>query len=491
MSQVMTISRAARLVGVPRGALQKKIKAGELRSFDGMVTTEDLLATYPSIQFKEDLVFEHIMQIKDEAFARRVRERVLPDKEVLAARLYEQSRELANLRIHLQRYHAVIVQAQGRLHEMGDNQDTAAQPDIKRLMQWMDQQLEEVLDTQAPDALTVMDDYLRVVSAHVVLRPSDHEFFVDGADTLLEAALRSGIALNYGCSSGNCGLCKARIISGQVKKVRHHDYVLSEAEKNMGYALMCSHTAISDLVVEALEALLPGDIPQQEIQARVKVMEPLTDKVRRLHLQTPRTNRLRFMAGQSVTLSVGDGSVAADYAVASCPCDDRNLEFHIRDLPGNKFAQHVFQHLKNGETVTVHGPFGEFFLHDDSPRPPLFIACNNGFAPIKSLIEHAMALDTLDVIPLYWLATFATGHYQSNLCRSWADALDNFNYTELVADSLDADSIYQALQVLAKDCPDLSGYDVYFAGAEGFVACVHNWLTMNKVPAAQQISIVA
>ena len=488
MPQVLTISRAARLVGVPRGALQKKIKAGELRSFDGLVTTEDLLASYPSIQFKEDLVFEHMMQIKDEAFAKRVRERVLPDKEILAARLYEQSRELANLRIHLQRYHSVIVRAQARLHDLDES--AMPHPAIASLTQWLDRQLEEVSDTQAPDALTVMDDYLRVVSAHVVLRPSGHEFFVDGADTVLEAALRSGIALNYGCSGGNCGLCKARVISGQVKKVRHHDYVLSEAEKTMGYALMCSHTAVSDLVVEALEALLPGDIPQQEIQARVKVIEPLTDKVRRLHLQTPRTNRLRFMAGQSATLSVG-GNVAAEYAVASCPCDDRNLEFHIRDMPGNEFARHVFNGLKSGDTVTVHGPFGEFVLHDDSPRTPLFIACNNGFAPIKSLIEHAMALDTIDAMHLYWLATFQTGHYQSNLCRSWADALDNFNYTELAAASLDVDSIQQALQPLEKDYPDLSEYDVYIAGAEGFVSCVRNWLALKGVPAVQLISVIA
>jgi len=64
-----------------------------------------------------------------------------------------------------------------------------------------------------------MDDMLRLMSAHVVVRPSSHEF-VDGADTILDVALRSGLALNYGCSNGNCGLCKARVVSGQVQKVR-------------------------------------------------------------------------------------------------------------------------------------------------------------------------------------------------------------------------------------------------------------------------------
>ncbi len=490
MSQVLTISRAARLIGVPRGALQNKIKAGELQSYDGLVATEDLLAAYPQIKFKEDLVYEHIMQIKDEAFAKRVRERVLPDKEVLAERLYEQSRELASLRVHLQRYHAIVVRSQARLHELGAEANVNIDPVIENLSNWLDRQLEEVLDTQAPDTLTVMNEYLRVVSAHVVLRPSQHDFFVDGADTILEAALRSGIALNYGCSNGNCGLCKARVISGQIKKVRNHDYVLSEVEKTMGYALMCSHTAVSDLVLEALEARTPEDIPNQEIQARVKVIEPLTDKIRRLLLQTPRTNRLRFMAGQSAMLSVGE-DMGVEYALASCPCDDRNLEFHIRDLPDSEFSQRVFHALKNGDTVTVQGPIGKAVMNEESHRPLIFIAGNTGFAPIKSLIEHALALDTAEGMHLFWLATVAAGHYQSNFCRSLADALDNFGYTELSAESLDIENINYALQQVDEKFPDLSGYDVYFAGAEGFVSSVRHWLVQKGVPEEQMISIVA
>ena len=489
MSQLLTLSRASRLIGVTRGALQKRIKNGELNSFDGLVSTADLVAAYPDIQFEEDLVLERIAQIKDEAFAKRVRERVLPDKEVLAARLYEQSRELANFRTHLQRYHSIVVQMQDRLRKIDRAEAGIPHPEILALTGWLNRQLEEVLDTEPPDNLTVMDDYLRVVSAQVVLQPSRHEFFVNGVDTILEAALRAGLALNYGCSNGNCGLCKARVVSGQIKKVRHHDYVLSESEKNMGYALMCSHTAVTDLVVEALEALHPSDIPKQEIQARVKNLEPLTDKIMRLHLQTPRTNRLRFFAGQSVTLSLSEG-VLADYAVASCPCDDRNLEFHIRNIPGDHFAQRVFDGLKKGDAVTVQGPKGTFVLNDDSPYSPVFIACNSGFAPIKSLIEHTMALDGPDAISLYWLATYPTGHYQSNLCRSWADALDNFSYNELSATELNEENINQVLQRIEDDHPDLKSAEVYIAGPDIFVSRARDWLLQRGFPEMQLASAV-
>lgn len=489
MSQLLPLSRAARLLGVSRGALQKKIQDGGLPSFDGMVATKDLLLAYPDTKFEEDLVLERLEQIKEEAFAKRVRERALPEKEVLAARLYEQSRELADVRTHLQQYHSIVVRAQDRLRAILEAGAPDMPPEFEALSGWLNQQLEEVLDTKAPDTLDVMDDYLRVVSAHVILQPSRHEFFVDGSDTILEAALRSGLALNYGCSSGNCGLCKARIVSGQSKKVRHHDYVLSEAEKNMGYALMCSHTAVTDLVVEALEASRPGDIPVQAIQARVKSLELLADKVMRLRLQTPRTNRLRFLAGQSVKLSIGEIEGEA-YSVASCPCDDRNLEFHIRNLPDDAFAQRVFKGLKSGDTIAVEGPFGDFVMHDESHRSPLLIACNNGFAPIKSLIEHTMAIDTVEDIYLYRMATFIGGHYQSNICRSWADALDNFHYTEVTADALSDERISEMLEKIGHDHPDLSMLDIYLAGPEVFVSQVREWLQEQGIPKDQLLCAV-
>src|SRR3970282_2004921 len=51
----------------------------------------------------------------------------------------------------------------------------------------------------------------------------------------------------------------------------------------------------------------------------------------------------------------------------------------------------------------VEGPGGEFLLNEESHRPLIFIACETGFAPIKSLIEHAMALDAAETLHLYWI----------------------------------------------------------------------------------------
>jgi len=317
----------------------------------------------------------------------------------------------------------------------------------------------------------------------VLLYPSQHTFVVNGADSLLEAGLRAGLAMNYGCSSGNCGLCKARVVSGQTEKIRHQDYVLSEAEKNQGYVLLCSQTAASDLVIEAHEATNVNEIQFQEIEARVKEVKPLTDKVMLLHLQTPRTNRLRFLAGQSVALSIGDD--ASNYAIASCPCDDRNLQFHVRDIPGNVFAARVFKGLRSNDKVNIYGPVGEFVLKPESTRPLLLLACNSGFAPVKSLIEHAMSLERAESLHLYWLATVKGGHYLSNWCRSWGDALDNFHYRELSANSLQDPHLDQVLAQVVADHRNMAQFDVYVAGPAQFVTKARAALLQSGVPAAQ------
>ena len=482
MQQRLSLSRAARLVGVPRGALQQRIQTGELRAFDGMVAVGDLMRVFPAAVLEGDIGFERVAKIREEAFGKRLREHLLPSSEILSQRLFEQSRELADLRAHLQRYHAMVVQLRERLQEQ-ENRATAPVPAAaaRELGAFLDRELEAVLgQSEAPNPLAVMDDMLRVMSAHVVVQPSRHEFFVDGADTILDAALRSGLALNYGCSNGNCGLCKARVVSGEVQKVRHHDYVLGEAEKRQGYTLLCSHTAVSDLVIEALESVAPADIPQQQIVARVKAVQALGDELMLLHLQTPRTNRLRFLAGQNLTLTAGGASV--QLPIASCPCDDRNLQFHVVRNAQDGFAQRVFDGVKPGDAVTLFGPWGDFVLRADSPRSVVFVAFDTGFAPIKSLLEHAMALELSEQLHLYWFATPRTGHYLANLCRSWANALDNFTYVPVVVQHEDA---LEMVQCIGADHANLDAFDVYLAGPEEFVNGATMALLERGLPRAQ------
>jgi CDP-4-dehydro-6-deoxyglucose reductase len=483
MPQLLTLTRAARLVGVSRGALQSKIRSGELAAFEGMVAAEDLLRAYPELKLEDHAALERFERIKDAAFARRVRERLLPSSEVLIARLTEMSRERAQAQSQLEYYRSLVEQLQGKLREIGDA--VAPQAAAARLLDWLTHRLQAGAQGAEPQPLLVHESFLRIMTAHVQVKPSGREFFVDGTDSLLEAALRAGLSLDYGCSIGSCGKCKAKILSGEVQKTRHSDYPLTAAEKHAGVVLMCCNTAVVDLVIEAREAHGAADMPLQSIEAKVKTVDPLAEDMRLLHLQTPRTNRLRFLAGQSVSLSLADGA-AASAPVASCPCDDRNLQFHIRRRAGDAFAERVFAGLRGGDTVRVDGPRGEFVLNEESHRPLIFIAGDTGFAPVKSLIEHAMALDAAEALHLYWIAS-RSGHYLDNLCRSWSDALDNFRYTPLTAEGTLAEEavVQRALGQVLRDHPQLSDHDIYVAGPEPLANAAEYLLLEDGLPRAQ------
>ncbi len=320
------------------------------------------------------------------------------------------------------------------------------------------------------------------MTAKVRIEPSGSEFAVESGETLLEAALRSGIALNYHCNNGSCGDCKARIVTGEPAGELPHDYVIKESEKLAGFVLLCSVKTEQDLVIEASTADSPADIPVQRLSASVCKLERPQDDIVVLNLRTPRSQTLRFMAGQHARIQL-NGQTPRNKSIASCPCNGMYLQFHIRKVVGDPFSDYVFSSLRTRDKVDVEGPFGGFTLDEASRRPIIYLAYETGFAPMKSLIEHAIALDLPQPMRLYWVGRDDDDHYFANYCRSWRDALDDFEFIPLSASSLSAHEYRdceRSLDVVAlsgperdmvcaagavvRDCPDLSGFDLYASG---------------------------
>lgn len=480
MSEVLSLTRAAKLIGVTRAELQKKIQCGEMFSHDGTVTVGNLLVCYPDAQLEDNAETRRITQIKERAFGKRVYERALPEPEVLAARITELSTTLARSENQLKKLNALLTR-------LWDKLDAAADTTAAELKDWLKQEVELATEPGSISPLAIKDAILRVMTAQVTVLPSKHDFLVEGHDTLLEAAMRAGIPLDYGCSGGNCGKCKARVVSGQVKKTRLHDFVISEVEKSQGYILLCSNTAVSDLVIEAGVANSVLDMPFQQINAHVKTSGHINDDMILLHLQTPRTQRLRFLAGQSVTLRVGQ-SFSAELPIASCPCDDRNLLFHVHRQDGNLFSDYIFEHLKHNDAVEIEGPLGEFILHEKSTRPLYFFAFDTGFAPIKSVIEHALSLN-VETINLHWFGSSQQSIYLPNIAHAWDDALDDFRYCEHVAgfdlrtvsDPREEKLLKLLGDIAATDANLLEG-DIYIAGPEDAVKITEQFFLGKGLP---------
>jgi CDP-4-dehydro-6-deoxyglucose reductase len=484
MAQLLSLSRAARLAGVTRAEIQKRIRHGELTTFEGEIAVSDLLRVYPSVSLEKDDALERVERIKARALPKsHEHDSVLPSPEVLVSRLKSLSQVLTEKVSALDATEELLDDLGKRLDSLIEGADPETAGRIRAVIDWLAGARRELLDHPQPDnhaRLVAKDTFLRIMAANVKIIPSGHEFFVEGTETILEASIRAGLKVAYGCSSGNCGACKARVVSGEVWKTREHDYVLSAREKQMGYILACSNTAVTDVVLEAAEAFGVDDLPHQEIRAILKKKERLDENLLHLQVQTPRTQTLRFMAGQRARLGLEDGSTA-ELPIASCPCNGRNLHFFVRRKAGDAFCQTIFgDAVTPGEMINVDGPRGQFVLDEESPDAAVFVAVGDGIAPVKSLIEHAVSIDLIESFHLYWAVPDPEGQYQARWCRAMKESLDNFFYTPLIDVSTQ-----DLLVTLSADHTPLNTKRFYMAGPESQIAPVARGLEGLGVASAR------
>jgi len=261
----------------------------------------------------------------------------------------------------------------------------------------------------------------------VTIKPAEVVLQTEEKESLLHASLRAGLNVNHGCANGSCGQCKVRILHGETSQIRHHDFILSEADKRADMLLMCCHSARSDIQLETSLASDSSDIPLQELTTRIRRIEHVDDNILRLYLRTPRSNTLRFMAGQHAVLKLNK-KIQRELPIASCPCDGLNLEFHLHRESSDPFSDSIFDSAKKNKPIEIIGPCNGVTLIENEHSPLLFIAWGTGFAPIQSIIENCLSLNFQQEMVFHWVVHEYETHYADGYCRSVDDAIDNFHY---------------------------------------------------------------
>ena len=317
----------------------------------------------------------------------------------------------------------------------------------------------------------------------ITLEPSGHRFDCEAGETVLAAALREGLVLPYGCRSGSCGTCKATVRSGAFEHGPHQARALTDAERARGRALLCQVVPKTDLVVQARPVPAAGGIVVRTLPCRVQAMRRVTEDVMILELKLPANERFRFLAGQYVDVLLRDGS-RRSFSMANAPDGEASLELHVRHVPGGQFTDHVFSRMKERDILRFEGPFGTFFLREDSDKPCVLVASGTGFAPIKSILLDAFAKGVERPMTLYWGGRRPRDLYQDELPRRWAaERPHRFRYVPVVSDALAEDGwcgrtgfVHRAVM---EDLPDLSGYQVYACGVPAMVEAARRDFTAH------------
>lgn len=315
------------------------------------------------------------------------------------------------------------------------------------------------------------------MSFKVHVHPSGHTFQVEDGETVVDAAVRSGVALPYGCRGGFCGACKGKVLAGEY---RYEDEPggLEEGDAEAGLALFCQAHPTSDMTIQVDEVASEEQIPVRSFPAKVARMERLNDDVMALYLKLPEGERLQFLAGQYMDFLVEENKRRA-FSIANAPHDDEYLQFHIRRIKGGRFTEKLFEQMHEKDIVRVEGPHGNFYLREDSNRAIILLATGTGFGPVKGIIEHALAEKSERPIYLYWGARTHDGLYQDALARGWAEAHDNVHYIPVLSrpePDWTGRTGYVQDAVMA-DFDDLSGFEVYACGHPQMVLAARDMLT--------------
>lgn len=305
----------------------------------------------------------------------------------------------------------------------------------------------------------------------VTIEPSNRSFEVEGGETVLAAGIRQGINLPYGCKDGACGSCKCKKLSGQVTHGTHQQKALSDVEEAQGFVLTCCAVANTDLVLESRQVSAEGAFPIRKMPTRVSLMEKKSDDVMRLLLQMPASEPFHYHAGQYIEFLL-QGGARRSYSMANAEHTlgtGGGLELHVRHMPGGLFTDPVFQSMKVRDILRIEGPFGSFYLREDSVKPIIFLASGTGFAPIKAIIEHMQFKGITRSATLYWGGRRPTDLYMDDWVRARQLEMPNLHYVPVISDALPADHwtgrtgfVHQAV---LQDVPELCNHQVYACGA--------------------------
>ncbi|MEO8249143.1 MAG: CDP-6-deoxy-delta-3,4-glucoseen reductase, partial [Burkholderiales bacterium] len=302
----------------------------------------------------------------------------------------------------------------------------------------------------------------------ITVQPSGRTFPAEPGEAILAAAIRHGIGLPYGCKDGACGSCKCKKLEGEMELGPHQSKALSKEERAQGLVLTCCGIALSDVVLEARQVTDESAFPIKRMPSRVAALERLSHDVMLIRLQLPANENFRYHAGQYIEFILKDGA-RRSYSMANALHNGPKLELHLRHMPGGVFTDQVFNAMKEKEILRVEGPYGSFFLREDSEKPMILLASGTGFAPIKAVIEQMQFKGIDRPATLYWGGRRPRDLYMEGWVRERLQEMPKLRYVPVISDALPEDGwsgrtgfVHRAV---LEDFPDLSGHQVYACGA--------------------------
>lgn len=297
------------------------------------------------------------------------------------------------------------------------------------------------------------------------VRPLGRTLSAEPGANLLETLRAADIPISYSCMAGRCGVCRCKVVQGQVLSTNGE---LRQPMTGAGeQVLACQSTLTGPVSIEIPE---PDEIvvhTAKILKATVAEISDETHDIRRILLRPAKP--LDFSPGQYATLQFGPDLVRP-YSMAGLPGDEF-LEFHVRLVPGGRVSPYVFETLKVGDAIRVSGPLGASYLRRTHTGPILLVAGGTGLAPVLSILRGIVAEGMPNPVALYFGVRTERDLYGIDRLRALAEAHPQIALHPVVAHGPVPAGMRSGLvtDAIAADHRSLEGYRTWLCGAPAMV----------------------
>ncbi|MFI8481016.1 benzoate 1,2-dioxygenase electron transfer component BenC [Pseudomonas sp. NPDC078700] len=297
-----------------------------------------------------------------------------------------------------------------------------------------------------------------------------------GEETVADAAYRQGINIPLDCRDGACGTCKCMAESGRYDLGEEYvEDALSEEEVEQGYVLTCQMRAESDCVLHVPASSDVCKTAQASYEASISAVRQLSDSTIALSIKGEALSKLAFLPGQYVNLKVPGSEQARAYSFSSLQ-KDGEVSFLIRNVPGGLMSSFLTSLAKNGDSMTLAGPLGSFYLRDIK-RPLLLLAGGTGLAPFTAMLEKIAEQGSDYPLHLIYGVTNDFDLVEMDKLETLATRIANFTYSACVAnaESNYPHKGYVTQHIEPKHLND-GDVDVYLCGPPPMVEAVSGYI---------------
>jgi Na+-transporting NADH:ubiquinone oxidoreductase subunit F len=251
--------------------------------------------------------------------------------------------------------------------------------------------------------------------ARIIINDGERILEAEEGRPLLFTAMSHKVFIPSACGGrASCGQCRIRVQSGAAEHVPEETAILSADEMARGVHLACQLKVSQETRID----LPPGYLKARQYLTTVARIRDLARDMREVELDLLEPSRMEFLAGQYVQfLRPGSENDARPlyraYSMASPPSSFTRLSLLFARVPEGECTSYVFERLRQGQRVTINGPFGSFHLRE-SARQIILVAGGSGIAPIRAILADMQE----KAIPRH-ASFFFSAHSAADLVYIW------------------------------------------------------------------------